>query len=119
MHVVSYMIAIEKKHCTGMEQIVQLVRTQCRFDTWGGRLEVSPDMQTCTIWDVSTFPDSLLKQLGEMGRVEIHADRCSLSGFTVKVKLNKKKKFRALATGILMACMGAVIAHCLKEELRI
>jgi len=87
------MFVVEKKHGTGMEQIVQLVRTQCRFETWGGRLEVSPDMQTCTIWDVSTFPDALLKQLGEAGRVEINADRCSLSGFTVKVKLYRKKVF--------------------------
>lgn len=88
------------------------------MDRCGGRVQVCENMRTCMVLDTPTIPDSLLVKLKAMHtRVDILADSHSLSGFKVRVQLRRDNFTRVVVTGAALACMSAVVAHCLKRDI--
>ena len=101
-----------------MEMTVSLIWGCCNMDTRGGRVHVWPDLCTCLVYDVAKIPDALLTKLKTMhARVDVLADTCSLSGFVVRVRIRNTSNSRVVVIGAAMACMGAVVLHCLRRDI--
>lgn len=98
-----------------MQRVVDVIRKGCSMDTQGGRVQTRHDC--CVVLDVHTFPDELVTQLKQMNaEIRFQSDSSSLSGFRVEVSIQSSFT-ELLLTGTIIACMGAVIAHCLHNNI--
>lgn len=101
-----------------MEFLVSLIKEECQMSRLGGRVHVCPDMTTCLVYDVFLFPNSLIDRLkGMHAEISVVSDDESLSGFQVRIQTKRNNFTKVVITGTMLACMGAVVAHCLQYHI--
>jgi hypothetical protein len=100
-----------------MEDLVCMIREDCNMHKYGGRIHVVDNMKTCIVYDVAQFPSELMDKLLRSTYVEILAESTSLSGYVVRLTLRPNKTTRVVTTAAVLACMCAVVTHCLKRDI--
>lgn len=108
------MDTIEKHRLTWhMEKVVALVREKCSVDTSGGRFQ-HLSLNECLVFDVAEFTEEMhseLKAACPRLLIDIFSDHSSLSGFVIRLRLQKSHHQRVLVTAAALACMAAIVAH--------
>ena len=98
-----------------MERVVDLVRRTCSMDTLGGRFQLV-SLHEALVFDVAEFTEQMHAELKtECPRllIDILSDPSSLSGFVIRLRLQTSHHQRIVVTAAMLACMAAIVAHCL------
>jgi hypothetical protein len=100
-----------------MKRVVSALKKRCNVDDLGGRV-VFTSRTECSILDLAEFTHETWSELTDSFsnlRIGVVSDPLSLGGFAIHLKLQSSRWASVVA--LVLACMAAIVAHCLRIKL--